>query len=185
MPFLVLLFILVPIVELWAIITVGQLIGIVPTIALLVFDSILGAWLLRHQGRLSWRRFRETMAAGRIPANETADGALVIFGGALLLTPGFVTDVFGLLMLIPGSRAIIRRVVLRRAVTVGAASVGGPAVWTVRGATWGRRGTRAYRGRGGASAPGPSPAPRQDYDVEGTAVDADRPGLGRRPQTGT
>ena len=183
MVFLVLLFIIVPIVELWAILQVGQLIGTWPTIALLILDSILGVWLLRHQGRLSWRRFRETLSAGRVPANETADGALVIFGGALLLTPGFVTDIFGLLMLIPGSRAIIRRIVMRRAVTVGAASVGGPAVWTVRGMDWGTRGARRRRRSGNASST--TPPPRQDYDVEGTAVDADRPTLRSRPQTGT
>lgn len=183
MPFLVLLFILVPIVELWAIIQVGQLIGTVPTIGLLLLDSILGAYLLRHQGRLSWRRFRETLSSGRVPATETADGALVIFGGALLLTPGFVTDIFGLLMLIPGSRALIRRFALRRAVTMGAATAGGPAVWTIRGMDWGRRGHRAYRARPGAS--GDRPPARQDYDVEGTAADMDRPGLSGRPQTGT
>jgi len=183
MVFLVLLFILVPIVELWAIIQVGGLIGVGPTIALLLIDSLLGAYLLRQQGRLSWARFRQTLASGRVPATETADGGLVIFGGALLLTPGFVTDFFGLLMLIPGTRAIIRRVVLRRAVTVGAASVGGPAVWTVRGVDWGRRGARSYRRRERPT--GADPAPRRDYDVEGTAIDADRPGLRAEPQTGT
>lgn len=185
MPFLVLLFILVPIVELWAIIQVGQLIGTVPTIALLLLDSILGAYLLRHQGRLSWRRFRQTLSAGRVPANETADGALVIFGGALLLTPGFVTDILGLLMLIPGSRGVIRRIAMRRAVTMGAASVGGPAVWTVRGMDWGRRGARAHRSRRASASGGGHPPARQDYDVEGTAVDADRPGLQSHPNPGT
>ena len=183
MVFLVLLFILVPIVELWAIIQVGSMIGVFPTIALLLLDSLLGAWLLRHQGRISWRRFRETLAGGRVPAKETADGGLVIFGGALLLTPGFVTDLLGFVLLIPGTRAIVRRVVMRRAVTAGAASMGGPAVWTVRGVDWGMRGARAYRGR-----PRPAdgrPAARRDYDVEGTAVDADRPGLRGRPHPGT
>ena len=183
MPFLIALFIVVPIVELWAIITVGGLIGVVPTIALLLLDSLLGAYLLRHQGRLSWAQFRSTLSAGRVPVTETADGGLVIFGGALLLTPGFVTDIVGLLLLIPGTRAIIRRVVLRKAVTAGAASMGGPAVWTVRGVDWGRRGTRAYRGRAGSR--DGSPTPRRDYDVEGTAIDADRPALRGEPQPGT
>lgn len=182
MPLLIALFIVVPIVELWAILQVGGLIGVGPTIALLLLDSLLGAYLLRQQGRLSWARFRETLSSGRVPAKETADGGLVIFGGALLLTPGFVTDIVGLLMLIPGTRAIIRRVVLRKAATVGAASVGGPAVWTVRGVDWGMRGKRAYRGRG---ASGSAPTARRDYDVDGTAVDADRPALRPQPQTGT
>jgi UPF0716 protein FxsA len=184
MVFLVALFILVPIVELWAILQVGQLIGVIPTVALLLVDSIVGIWLLRHQGRLSWRRFRETLAAGRVPANETADGALVIFGGALLITPGFVTDILGLLMLIPGSRDLIRRIVIRRAVIAGATSVGGPAGWTVRGMDWGRRGARARSARRQPSETRP-PA-RQDFDVEGTAVDADRPGLrSQQPHPGT
>ena len=183
MPLLIALFIVVPIVELWAIIQVGGLIGVGPTIALLLLDSLLGAYLLRQQGRLSWARFRQTLSSGRVPAKETADGGLVIFGGALLLTPGFVTDIVGLLMLIPGTRAIIRRIVLRKAVTVGAASVGGPAVWTVRGMDWGMRGTRAQRGR--ASSAGSDPSARRDYDVDGTAVDTDRPALRPQPQTGT
>lgn len=183
MPFLIALFIIVPIIELWAIITVGGIIGVGPTIALLLLDSLLGAFLLRHQGRLSWTRFRQALSRGRVPATETADGGLVIFGGALLLTPGFVTDILGLLLLIPGTRAIIRRVVLRKAIKTGAASMGGPAVWTFRGADWGMRGARVYRNRPRPS--GEQPAPRRDYDVEGTAVDADRPTLRPQPQTGT
>jgi UPF0716 protein FxsA len=111
---LVLLFILVPILELYVIIQVGQEIGALWTIAILVADSILGSLLLRAQGRSAWRRFNAALSAGRPPAREVLDGVLIVFGGALLLTPGFATDVAGLLLLIPPTRAVIRRVLVRR-----------------------------------------------------------------------
>jgi UPF0716 protein FxsA len=154
MPFLlVLLFIAVPIVELAVIIQVGEAIGVWWTIALLVADSLLGSLLMRSQGRVAWRRFNDALRAGRAPAREVADGVLVIFGGALLLTPGFVTDIFGLLFLLPPTRAVIRRLFLREA---------------MRRITITMTGTRMPRGRS-----------RGDDDVEGTAADVDaRPGLG-------
>jgi UPF0716 protein FxsA len=111
---LLLLFIVVPIVELYVILQVGQAIGVLPTIGVLIADSVLGSVLMRSQGRAVWRRFNDALAAGRPPAREVLDGALVIFGGALLLTPGFVTDVTGLLLLLPPTRAIVRRVLVRR-----------------------------------------------------------------------
>src|SRR3954447_18169502 len=111
---LVLLFIVVPIVEIYVIIQVGQAIGALWTIALLVADSIAGSMLMRSQGRTAWRRFNDAIAAGRIPAREVVDGALVIFGGALLLTPGFVTYIFGLLFLLPPTRVAIRGLLVRR-----------------------------------------------------------------------
>ena len=112
---LILLFIAVPIAELAVIIQVGQAIGVWWTIAILVADSILGSMLMRSQGRAVWRRFNATLQSGRPPAREVADGVLVIFGGALLLTPGFITDIFGLLFLLPPTRALIRRLFLRQA----------------------------------------------------------------------
>jgi UPF0716 protein FxsA len=111
---LVLLFILVPILELYVIIQVGQEIGALWTIAILVADSILGSLLLRSQGRSAWRRFNAALSAGRPPAREVLDGVLIVFGGALLLTPGFATDIAGLLLLIPPTRAVIRGVLVRR-----------------------------------------------------------------------
>jgi UPF0716 protein FxsA len=111
---LVLLFIAVPLAELAVIIQVGQAIGVWWTIGLLLADSLLGAWLMRHQGRAAWRRFNETTRAGRVPAREVLDGALVIFGGALLLTPGFITDIFGLILLVPPTRVLVRAVLARR-----------------------------------------------------------------------
>jgi UPF0716 protein FxsA len=108
------LFIVVPLAELYVILKVGDWLGILPTIGLLAADSVLGSLLLRSQGRAVWRRFTETMAAGRIPRREVLDGVLVIFGGAFLITPGFLTDIVGLLLLLPPTRAGIRRIVTRR-----------------------------------------------------------------------
>src|SRR5436190_9330412 len=112
---LVLLFIVLPVAEIYVIIKVGEAIGVLPTIGLLILDGFLGAALLRHQGRAAWRRFNEALAAGRIPAREVFDGAMVIVGGAFLLAPGFITDVIGLLLLIPPSRALFRGIVARMA----------------------------------------------------------------------
>lgn len=116
MPLLLLLlvFITVPIAELYVILQVGDAIGAVPTILILAADSVLGSVLLRTQGRSVWRRFNETMAGGKLPHRELQDGVAVIFGGAFLITPGFLTDVVGLLLLLPPSREVIRRLVIRQ-----------------------------------------------------------------------
>jgi UPF0716 protein FxsA len=111
---LVLLFIVVPIAELAVIIQVGQAIGVWWTIALLIADSLLGSLLMRHQGRAAWRRFTASVRSGRVPAREVLDGALVLFGGALLLTPGFISDILGISLLLPPTRAVIRGVLVRR-----------------------------------------------------------------------
>ncbi|MGI9081332.1 MAG: FxsA family protein [Thermoleophilaceae bacterium] len=113
-PLLVAIFIAVPIAELYLIYTIGDTIGVLPTLLLLAIDSVLGSLLLRSQGRAVWRRFNETMAAGRVPHQELQHGIAVIFGGALLVTPGFLSDVVGLLLLLPPTRAVILRLVVRR-----------------------------------------------------------------------
>ena len=114
LPLLLLLFIAVPLLELFVILQVGQAIGVLPTIGLLLVDSILGSILMRTQGRRAWRRFNVAVNEGRVPAAEAIDGVLVIFGGALLLAPGFVTDIFGALFLLPLTRPLIRRLLVRR-----------------------------------------------------------------------
>jgi len=128
MALLLALFIVVPIVELWVIIEIGSLIGVLPTIALLIADALLGSLLLRHQGRGAWRRFNEALAERRFPGREVADGLLIAVGGTLLLTPGFVTDIFGAILLIPPTRAIVRALmrgyVTRRFVIVGMPGAG-------------------------------------------------------------
>src|SRR5215470_8129570 len=113
--FLVVLFIVVPIAELALIIQVGSWIGFWPTLALLILDSVLGSMLMRSQGRRAWQRFNVAIADGRAPTREVLDGVLVIFGGALLLTPGFITDIFGFLILFPPTRVLVRRLLVRRA----------------------------------------------------------------------
>lgn len=144
MLLLVILFVVVPILEIAMIIQVGSWIGVLPTIALLVLDSLIGAWLLRQQGRGAWRRLNEAIFAGRIPARETVDGALVILGGALLLTPGFITDFAGLALLAPPTRALVRPLLVR---------------WA------GRRMTVATVVR--------SPRSGGGFDVDGTATEVD------------
>jgi UPF0716 protein FxsA len=107
-------FIVVPIVELAVILQVGQLIGVWPTIALLVVVSVLGTWLVRREGMRAWNAFRMALAHSRLPTNEVVDGALVLFGGALLLTPGFVTDLLGLSLVFPPTRRLINRAIRNR-----------------------------------------------------------------------
>jgi len=154
MAALVLLFIVIPIAELYVILKVGDLIGILPTIALLIADSLFGAWLMRSQGRVVWQRFQGTMQAGRIPHREVFDGVLVIFGGAFLITPGFITDIVGVLLLLPPTRSLFRRWLVRR----------GGRMFGISMAT-GRRGG--------------VPPSGQDWDVEGTAYETDQPQIER------
>jgi len=162
MLYLVLLFVVVPIIELFVIIQVGEVIGVLPTIALLVADSILGAMLMRSQGRIAWGRFNAALAEGRIPHREVLDGALVIFGGALLLTPGFVTDVLGIILLLPPTRVLIRALVARRLLPRIVIS---------------RFGAPAAAGTGAARGGGPRRRPGGGADVEGTATEVDPPRL--------
>jgi UPF0716 protein FxsA len=152
---LILVFILGPLVELYVIYKVGHAIGAVPTLAILAADSLLGAWLMRSQGRAVWRRFNETLRAGQIPHREILDGVLVIFGGAFLITPGFITDIFGVALLLPPTRPLFRRLIERR---IGA-----------RGAV------RNERFRRGA---------RERYDVDGTATAVRGEPSGQTPRGG-
>ena len=113
--FLLLLFIILPIVELAVIIQVGQVIGVLNTIALLLLVSFVGSWLVKREGLAVWRRFRQAVDRGQVPGKEIADGVMVLLAGALLISPGFVTDVFGVLLLLPPVRAAVRGLLLRRA----------------------------------------------------------------------
>jgi UPF0716 protein FxsA len=102
-------FLLVPVLEIYVIIQVGQLIGGWPTVALLLAESLLGAWIVRREGRRAWQALTDTLMRGTVPDRELADAALVLVGGALLLTPGFVTDVAGFLFVLPFTRPMVRR----------------------------------------------------------------------------
>ena len=111
---LVLVFLVVPIIELAVIIQVGQAVGVLNTIGLLLLVSFVGAWLVKREGLAVWRRFRRQVDEGVVPARELADGVMIIFAGALLMTPGFVTDLLGLSLLLPPVRAAIRATTLAR-----------------------------------------------------------------------
>jgi UPF0716 protein FxsA len=113
MALLALLFIVVQIAEVWLLIQIGHAIGGWQTVALLIADSLLGAALVRHEGRRTWRAFRLALEQRRMPAREVADGVLVLVGGTLLITPGFLSDVVGLLFLLPPTRAFLRPVLTR------------------------------------------------------------------------
>ncbi len=111
MPLLVLLVIFVgmPILEIYVIIQVGQQIGALWTIVLLVVESLIGGWLVKREGRRAWDALRGAVTTGHVPARELSDAALVLVGGTLLLTPGFVTDIFGFFFVLPFTRPIARR----------------------------------------------------------------------------
>jgi UPF0716 protein FxsA len=110
---LFLAFVAVPVLEIWVILQVGQVIGGWPTVLLLVLDSLLGVWLLRREGVRTWQALRDALAQARLPGREIADAALVLVGGTLLLTPGFVTDAVGFLLVMPPTRPVARRLLLR------------------------------------------------------------------------
>lgn len=156
-------FIVVPLLELYIIIQVGGAIGAGPTIFILLADSVLGAVLLRAQGRGAWVRFNRALAESRMPAKEVLDGVLIIFGGALLLTPGFLTDVLGLVLLIPPTRAAVRG--LLRRVVVGRLAVG------PRAATWGYGRVRERRARRGPAQPAGEEPPRRPRRPDREAED--------------
>ncbi|MBS1880406.1 MAG: FxsA family protein [Actinobacteria bacterium] len=178
MWFVVLLFILLPIAEIYVIIQVGELIGAWPTVALLILDAVVGAMLLKHQGRGAWRRFNEALAQRRFPGREVVDGVLIVIGGTLLITPGFITDVVGAFFLIPPTRAIARAVLRRftigRIAVVGSVGGGGFGGWS--GPFGGGP------GRGPEPGPGARPGgrPLRDYDFDATAEEMPSNGNGSR-----
>ena len=152
------LFIGVPLLEIYVLIQVGQVIGPWWTILLLVLDSILGTWLIKREGSRAWRALRQALETGRMPGKELADGALILIGGTLMLSPGFVTDAFGILMILPLTRPVARRLLTA---LVGRRLLAGSVVGT---------------GLGSARHPGPG-APRGSASggpvVRGEVVDED------------
>lgn len=110
MPLIVVLALLiVPILEIYVIVQVGQAIGAGWTILLLIADAVLGSWLIRREGRKAWHALRQRVGEGGIPGKELADGALVAVGGTLLLSPGFLTDILGFFLVLPVTRPLARR----------------------------------------------------------------------------
>ena len=113
MPLLV-LFIGLPILEIYVLLKVHTFIGTMPTILMVIFTAFAGVWLLKQQGFAMLGRYQSTMMSGKIPAQEMLEGVALVFGGALLLTPGFVTDTVGFLCLIPFTRKPIIRWLMSR-----------------------------------------------------------------------
>jgi UPF0716 protein FxsA len=115
---LALLFLVVPLVELYVIIQVGQAIGALNTIGILVLDSVVGGWLMKREGIGVMRRLQAQLEQGAMPGREIVDAFLILFGGALMLTPGFLTDLIGIALLLPPVRAVVRTVLARRFKTI-------------------------------------------------------------------
>jgi UPF0716 protein FxsA len=143
-----LLFLLWPIAELYVIVRVAEAIGVLDTILLLVASWPIGSWAIRSQGRAAWRRLAAAAAAGRAPTREVVDGALILLGGGLMMVPGFITDAFGLLLLLPPTRALTRTLLVRNF----------ESRFVVLAMRFGGR-------------------PGRPADVDSTAVDVDRPQL--------
>ena len=112
---LVLLFLVVPLAELYVIIQVGQAFGALNTIALLIIISATGAWLVKREGMSVWKRFQRQVESGAVPGKEIADGVMILFAGALLLSPGFLSDLLGIALLLPPVRAVLRGVLMKQA----------------------------------------------------------------------
>ncbi len=106
----VVLLVAIPIFEVYVLVQVGQRIGVLWTVLILVLEAVFGAWLMRREGARAWRALEAAFRGGRVPSGELADAALVLVGGVLLMLPGFVTDVLGLFFLIPFTRPFARKV---------------------------------------------------------------------------
>ena len=126
MGWLALAFLIVPFVELFVLIQVGQVVGVWWTILLVLAVSVAGSWLVKREGWAAWRRITARVQTGEVPGADLVDGGLILLAGALMLTPGFVTDVVALLLLFPASRAVVRRVALKKLVAKASIAGRGP-----------------------------------------------------------
>jgi UPF0716 protein FxsA len=111
---LLLLFLLIPIVEIAVLVEVGKHIGTGPTVGIILVTGLIGAWLAKGEGLLILFSIQRSVMEGRVPTDELVEGFLVLLGGVLLLTPGLVTDMLGFLCLIPTTRGVIKRLVYRK-----------------------------------------------------------------------
>jgi len=114
LPVLIALFIGVPFAEIYVLLQVGDAIGVVNTLGLLILISVVGAWLAKREGLGVLRRMQRSIDSGRVPGTELVDGFLILLAGALMLTPGFLTDILAILLLLPPVRAVVRREIRRR-----------------------------------------------------------------------
>ncbi|WP_394233197.1 FxsA family protein [Niallia oryzisoli] len=113
MRVLILLFILIPAAEIAVLLLSGNTIGVWPTVALLIATGVLGSYLAKKQGMDTLRKVQEQLQYGRMPGDEILDGICILLGGVMLLSPGFLSDIFGLLLLLPPSRAALKPIILK------------------------------------------------------------------------
>lgn len=166
---LILLFLLTPAIELGLLIQVDKLIGFWPTIGLIIATGLAGSYLAKREGISTWNRLNERLGQGGLPGKELVDGVIILIAGALLITPGVLTDVVGFMGLLPPTRALIRKLVLKRIqkkMEEGALKMqfgfyggsapgpGGPAGWS--DGPGGPNGSQGGPSRGGSSAGGSS-----------------------------
>jgi UPF0716 protein FxsA len=154
------LFVVVPIVEIYFLIQLGQVVGPWWTILILIADGLLGSWLVKHEGARAWLALNEALRSGRMPSRELADGALILVGGTLLVTPGFISDVAGLFCILPVTRPLARRLLTRviaRRLTVATAGTGSRA--------------QDSQGRAAYDDPGTAHRPGHDDVVRGEVVE--------------
>lgn len=159
---------LLPVLEIVVIVAVGHWIGAWPTFLLLVATSLLGAWLIRREGGRAWRELQQAVRSGRMPAREIADGVVVIAGGSLLVIPGFVTDVLGLVLVLPFTRPVARSMlaaVISRRLLAQTQRFTGPSV------TGGPAGRGAGSGWEEPTPQGPQRSSTSDEVVEGEIID--------------
>lgn len=159
MPYLFLLFILMPIVEIAVLIQVGGSIGLFPTLLIIIGTAILGTYLLRQQGLATLTKAQQRMSSGQLPAEQIMEGVMLLIGGVLLLTPGFVTDAFGFCCLFPVTRQWMARRMASRSVI---------GVW---GGMGGGAGVGMNSSAGDSSAGTGRPQPSRSPGVEGDVIE--------------
>ena len=174
MPYLLLLFIVMPIVEIAVLIHVGGAIGLLPTLLIVILTAVIGTNMLRQQGRATLERARSRLGSGEMPAAEIVEGLLLLVGGVLLLTPGFVTDAFGFACLIPASRRWLAARLSARSIGVVVGGVGMPGA--------GRRPAGPTVGRSSGEVPGSAGQP--GFGRSGAHPGAERAGAGRGSRPG-
>lgn len=156
---LALAFVVIPIIEIYVVIQVGQVIGAWWTIALLLLDGLIGSWLVKREGGRAWAALRTALHQGRMPAREIADGSLILIAGTLMLTPGFVSDIVGIFLILPLTRPMARRVLTR---FVSARLIGPSYAASARG--------RAARSASGAHTTGAHQRPGDEV-IPGVVID--------------
>jgi UPF0716 protein FxsA len=108
---LVVLLVAIPILEVWLLIKVGQQLGLLPTVLILIVEAVIGVLLMRHEGARAWKALNDAFTRGKVPTGELADAALILVGGVLLMLPGFLTDVLGFILLLRWTRPLARKII--------------------------------------------------------------------------